>query len=347
MNDREPNDLDPLAAQELPIDETDAFDFDLLPEEEELPPDHRSGFIALAGRPNVGKSTLLNRYIGEKVAIVSDKPQTTRNRLLGILTRPDAQIIFLDMPGLHRPRHLLGEFMVDQATSAVADSDLVLYIVDASRVPSDADRTAAQLLAEEADAPMLLVLNKADLVERDRWEERVEAYRQLATFQEGFMISAGTGDGCPELLERLVELLPLGPRFFPADQISDQQERFAVSELIREQALLRTRHEVPHGVAVVIESYKMRNDGTTYIEANLFVERESHKGIIIGQKGRMLKQIGQAARQEIERLIEGPVYLNLWVKVWKDWRKKEKDLGRLGYRLPRRVQTKKKSQRRR
>ncbi len=306
-----------------------------LPLEEALPEGHRSGFVALAGRPNVGKSTLLNRFVGEKVAIVSEKPQTTRNRLLGILTRPDAQVVFVDMPGLHQPRHLLGEYMMDQAASALGDADLVLFMVDISTPPTPEDELAAQFLRERTKAPAILVMNKGDLLDL-RWrDERVEAYRRLGDFREGFIISALTGEGCPELLERVVELLPEGPRYFPPDQVSDQHDRFVVGELIREQVLHHTWHEVPHGVAVVVEQFKERPDGKVYLEATIYVEKETHKGILIGQGGQMLKRIGQDARLAIEAYLEAPVYLDLWVKVRKNWRKREPELRRLGYRLPR------------
>lgn len=306
-----------------------------LPLGEALPEGHRSGFVALAGRPNVGKSTLLNRFVGEKVAIVSEKPQTTRNRLLGILTRLDAQVIFVDMPGLHQPRHLLGEYMMGQAASALDDADLVLFLVDVSVPPTPEDERAVQFLRERSEAPAILVMNKGDLLDL-RWrEERVEAYRRLGGFREGFLISALRGDGCPELLERVVELLPEGPRYFPPDQISDQNDRFVVGELIREQVLRHTWQEVPHGVAVVVEQFKERHEGRVYLEATIYVEKESHKGILIGQGGQMLKRIGQDARQAIEAYLEASVYLDLWVKVRKNWRKREPELRHLGYRLPR------------
>ncbi|MGQ9459256.1 MAG: GTPase Era [Anaerolineae bacterium] len=306
-----------------------------LPLGEALPEGHRSGFVALAGRPNVGKSTLLNRFVGEKVAIVSEKPQTTRNRLLGILTRPDAQVIFVDMPGLHQPRHLLGEYMMDQAASALDDADLVLFLVDVSVPPTPEDERAVQFLRERSEAPAILVMNKGDLLDLRGREERVEAYRRLGDFREGFLISALRGDGCPELLERVVEVLPEGPRYFPPDQISDQNDRFVVGELIREQVLRHTWQEVPHGVAVVVEQFKERPERKVYLEATIYVEKESHKGILIGQEGQMLKRIGQDARRAIEAYLEAPVYLDLWVKVRKNWRKREPELRRLGYRLPR------------
>jgi len=249
------------------------------------------------------------------------------------------------MPGLHKPRHLLGEYMVDQATIAVADADLTLLMVDVSVPPTREDELAAKILQEKAVAPVILVLNKGDLLGPDKREERVEAYRSLGDFREGFLISALNGDECNELLERVVELLPEGPRYYPADQISDQQDRFMVSELIREQVLHQTRQEVPHGVAVVVEQFKERADGKTYIEATIYVEKESHKGIIIGQKGSMLRRIGQEARLASEEMLEGPVYLDLWVKVRKNWRKNEEELRRLGYQLPRRKRRKRRKSR--
>jgi GTPase len=318
-----------IAAREL--------EADLASLSEELPAGHRSGFVALAGRPNVGKSTLLNRLIGDKVAIVSSKPQTTRDRLLGILTRPDAQVIFVDLPGLHKPRHLLGKYMMEQASEALADADVILFMVEAFLRPTEEDQLAAEFLRqnEKAGRPVVLVLNKVDQLAPEQVDERLAAYQALGPFRDTLLISALNGRGCQELLERVLALLPVGPRYYPLDQISDQQDRSIAAELIREQVLAHTFQEVPHGVAVVVEQFKERPDGKTYIEATIYVERESHKGIVIGQKGQMLKIIGQEARQTIERLLEGPVYLELWVKVRKDWRKKEEELLRLGYRPPR------------
>ncbi|MCD6289609.1 MAG: GTPase Era [Anaerolineae bacterium] len=310
---------------------------------DELPEDHRSGFVAVIGRPNVGKSTLMNAYLGQKVAIVSPKPQTTRNRLLGILTRPDAQVIFVDTPGIHKPRHKLGEYMRGQALMAIPDADVVLWLVDISARPTPEDEEIAELLAKRREpAPLIMAMNKVDLLSPDAIPERVETYRRLlaqaaptSPESPALLISATRGDGLEELLSLIISHLPLGPRYYPPDQITDQQERFLVSELIREQALYHLRQEVPHGVAVVVDEFKERSDEMTYISATLYVERSSHKGIVLGHEGAMLKRIGQAARQEIERLLGTRVYLDLWVKVRPRWRRDEKALRRFGYRLPR------------
>lgn len=304
--------------------------------EEALPEGHRSGFVAVVGRPNVGKSTLMNAYLGQKIAIVSPKPQTTRNRLLGILTREDAQIIFVDTPGYHQPKHKLGEFMIHQVEEALPDADVVLWLVDVSVLPRDEDRLIAERL-QETDVPserVLMGLNKADLLRSEHVIPHTEAYEALLPGVESLLISATRGDNRDLLLQMIVDRLPEGPRYFPPDQVTDQQERFIAAELIREAALHFLHQEVPHGVAVVVEEFKRRSDEMTYIGATLYVERESHKGIVLGQGGRMLKRIGQKAREEIEQLVGTRVYLDLWVKVQPRWRKDEAWLRRLGYPLP-------------
>jgi GTP-binding protein Era len=300
---------------------------------EELPPDHRSGYVAVVGEPNVGKSTLMNYYLGQKVAIVSPLPQTTRQRLLGILTRPDAQVIFLDTPGIHRPQTKLGEYMVEVARRAVTDADVVLWVVDVSTPPSPAEREIAGWLARVPQT--ILALNKMDLVPEEEVPVRAEAYHELLHEVEWIPISATRGDGCERLLQAIISRLPLGPRYFPEDQVTDLQERFIAAEMIREQALLHLREEVPHAVAVMVEEFKERREGMLYISATVYVERETQKGILIGKGGQMLKAIGAAARAEIEKAFESKVYLELWVKVRKNWRKDEKELRRLGYALPR------------
>jgi GTP-binding protein Era len=322
------------------MSETDLTDL-LLPED--LPPDHRSGFVAVVGKPNVGKSTLMNAYLGQKIAIVSPKPQTTRNRLLGILTLErarddpfDAQIVFVDTPGIHQPLHKLGEYMVETAVHAIPDADLVLFVVDASQPPGDEDHQIAEILAPQAGrVPVLLALNKADLLPAGAIEEHAAAYLALGAFDGWVLVSALRGDNRARLLEMIVERLPPGPRYFPEEQVTDQQLRFIASELIREQVLHHLRQEVPHAVAVVVDQFKERNAEMTYISANIFVERDSQKGIILGQKGSMIKRIGRDARQQIEALLETRVYLELWVKVKKKWRTDELELRRLGYDLPR------------
>jgi len=302
---------------------------------EGLPPDHRSGFVALAGKPNVGKSTLMNALLGQKIAIVSPKPQTTRTRIRGILTRPDAQVIFVDTPGVHAPHHKLGEFMVQTAAQVIADADVVLFLADVSGSPTLEDHQLAELIAKSARGPVILGLNKVDLLSPDQVEERVEAYLGLAQFQDWLLLSATRGDNLDLLLERIIEALPVGPRYYPEDQVTDQHLRTMVAELIREQVLHFTHQEVPHSVAVQVRRFEEREQGPIYIEAHIFVERESQKGILIGRGGRMLKQIGQAARQEIERLLGQKVYLDLWVKTRYKWRRDEQELRRLGYVLPR------------
>jgi GTP-binding protein Era len=306
-----------------------------LPGHEDLPADHRSGFVAVIGRPNVGKSTLVNRWLGQKIAIVSPKPQTTRNRLRGILTLPEAQIVFVDTPGIHRPQHKLGEFMVDVAVSAIPDADVILWMVDVSLAPTGEDRQIADLLREKgAGRPVILALNKADLLSAADAAAHSEAYLALLDQTDWLLISAKRGDNQDELLARVIALLPPGPRYYPADQVTDQQERFVAAELVREQVLRHTHQEVPHAVAVVVQQFKRRSEAMTYIGATITVERETQKKIVLGAGGRVIKQIGQAARQEIETLVGTRVYLDLWVKVRPKWRKKLPELRRLGYAVP-------------
>lgn len=298
----------------------------------EHPSGHRSGFVAVIGRPNVGKSTLINYLVGQKVAIVSPKPQTTRNRILGILTREDVQAIFVDTPGLHRPLHKLGKAMVATATQAVPDADVVLFMVDVSSSPNSADRMIADLIREQAKAPVILVLNKMDLLPADKVKPHTEAYWDLVPDRRAWMMTTATkGENLDKLLDLIVDSLPEGPPYYPGDQVTDQTERDIAAELIREQVLRHTRQEVPHAVAVVVEEFKEQESGVFFISANVFVEKRSQKGIIIGRKGQMLREIGSVARQEIERMVGGRVYLDLWVKVRKDWRQDETELRRLGY----------------
>lgn len=302
---------------------------------EQLPADHRSGFVAVAGKPNVGKSTLLNALLGQKIAIVSPKPQTTRTRIRCILTQSDAQVIFVDTPGIHHPRHKLGEIMVQTAAQAIADSDVVLFLADISGPPSQGDRQLAELISELGQRQVILGLNKSDLPLTDPVEERVEAYLTLGQFCDCVVLSATRGDNLDLLLERIIDALPLGPRYYPEDQVTDQHLRMMAAELIREQVLHFTYQEVPHSVAVQVRVFEERESGPTYIEAHIFVERESQRGIVIGRAGGMLKQIGRGARREIERLLAQQVYLDLRVKTRYKWRRRERELRRLGYALPR------------
>ena len=323
---------DDIQWPEIPGDEQPAGL--ILPSLEELPEGYKSGFVAVVGKPNVGKSTLMNRYVGQKVAIVSPKPQTTRRRILGIRTDQRAQIIFVDTPGIHEPLHKLGEFMVETATRAIPDADLILFMVDASEAPTDEDRQIGEILSKHARVPTFLVLNKADLLGPDEVEPHTAAYSALVEPAEVILTSATEGTGTDHLLDEIVSHLPAGPQYYPPDQVTDQPERVIAAELIREQVLHFTHHEVPHAVAVVVEEWKQRREDLTYISANIYVERDSQKRILIGARGSMLKRIGQAARREMEQFVGHQVYLELWVKVRKRWRKDENALRWLGYRLP-------------
>ena len=299
---------------------------------DEIPPGHKSGFVAVVGRPNVGKSTLVNALVGQKVAIVSPKPQTTRSRILGILARPDAQIIFVDTPGVHRPHHKLGKAMVADATRALPDADAVLFVVDGSVPPTGEDRMVAELIRQQTDTSIILVLNKMDLLPIGKVESHTEAYWALVPERRDWMMTTATqGVNLDKLLERVLDALPEGPPYYPGDQVTDQTEREIAAEMVREQVLRHTHQEVPHAVAVVVEEFTERENDVIYIAANVFVEKRSQKGIIIGHKGQMLRKIGAAARQEIERMTGGRIYLDLWVKVRKDWRRDEEELRRLGY----------------
>lgn len=289
--------------------------------------DFKSGFVALVGRPNVGKSTLLNKIIGQKITITSDKPQTTRNQLRGILTGPNYQIIWVDTPGLHRPLHQLGEKMVKTAQTALAHVDLVLWVLDAKAGFTPADRKVAQLL-NATTQPLFIVWNKVDLISAD---QELQIDQKDIRARNIFRVSAQSGVGIPELIDSLAAELPHGPAYYPPEMITDHPERFIIAEYIREQVLNHTAEEVPHSVAIQIDDFKQRPNGQVYIEATIYVERDSQKGIIIGAKGNRLKTIGAAARVEIEQLIDSPVYLNLWVKVKKDWRNSEKMLQEFGY----------------
>ena len=288
----------------------------------------RSGFVAIMGRPNVGKSSLLNRFVGEHVAIVSNHPQTTRNKLLGVATGEDWQIVFVDTPGIHKPRTRLGEYMMKSAEDARDGVDAVLAVVDAQRI-GDGDRAVLADLSRMS-CPKFLAVNKIDLVTPEK------LMPQLATLNDcGFdtiaSVSARTGKNVDELLRLLIDAMPEGPKYFPDDMITDQPERVMCAEIIREKALRNLRDEIPHGVGVEMLQIKKVSDTLTEIHANVYCERASHKSIIIGKQGAMLSKIGSEARADIERLLDTKVMLKLWVKVREGWRNRDSDLRALGY----------------
>ena len=294
---------------------------------------HRSGFVAVVGRPNVGKSTLMNAYLGQKIAITSNKPQTTRHTQLGILTRLDAQVIFVDTPGMHEARNPLGAYMVQVATRALQDADVVLFIVDVSTPPGPGDARLAEILAQRTQpGPVVLALNKSDRLKPEDVIPFTTAYAALVPNAQWMMVSATRGDNLDDLLNRIVLSLPEGPDLFPEDEITQTHLRDLAGEFIREAALNLLEEEVPHGIAVEVDSFQERGEGNAFIAATLYIERESHKGIVIGKNGGMLKQIGTNARQAIEGLLGGKVFVEIHVKVRANWRKNEADVQRLGYR---------------
>ena len=295
------------------------------------PPEFKSGFVAIIGRPNVGKSTLMNQLIGQKVAITSPVAQTTRNRLRGILTTPSAQIIFVDTPGIHKPHHELGRVIVQNAVSAINNVDVVLFVVDCSQPSGGGDRYIVELL-QKSSTPIICGLNKADLQGQNR-EQLDQSYQEIC--QDNWQIikfSAVTGEGLETLQPALIKELDYGPYYYPPDLITDQPERFIIAELIREQILLLTREEIPHSVAVTIEKME-ETPKITKIYAAISVERNSQKGIIIGRQGGMLKQIGSASRQQMQKLLSGKVYLELFVKVEPKWRQSRLRLAEFGYQV--------------
>ncbi len=292
----------------------------------------RSGYVAIAGRPNVGKSTLMNALLGQKVAAVSPRPQTTRLRQLGILTVENAQIVFMDIPGLHTPVHKLGEYMNQVAEDSLRDADAIVWLVDGSAPPAEEDRRIAARLKVLKHRPhLLLVLNKIDLVNKELLAERASAFQDLFPGIKTIHVSASTHQNCDLLLDAIVEVLPAGGPFFSEDQITDFYERDIAAELIREAALIHLRDEIPHGLAVRIDEFTERDDGGAYIHATLMIERETHKGIVIGRGGEMLKKIGSTARGEIESMSGRKVFLELRVKVNPNWRNKPDALRWLGY----------------
>lgn len=291
----------------------------------------KSGFIAIIGRPNVGKSTFLNYVIGQKIAIMSDKPQTTRNKIQGVLTTDSYQMVFIDTPGIHKPKHRLGDFMMKIAENTLNEVDAIIFMINAEEGYGRGDQYIMDRL-QSVNSPVFLVVNKIDLITPEKLLETIDEYRKKYDFTEVIPISALQGNNVNRLLEQLEKYLPIGPQYYPAEQVTDHPERFIITEFIREKALHLTREEVPHSIAVALENMETRPDGTVYIQATVITERKSQKGIVIGKQGSMLKKIGQEARKDIEHLLGSKVFLELWVKVKKDWRNKQSQLYELGFR---------------
>ncbi|MEB6112833.1 GTPase Era [Kurthia gibsonii] len=291
----------------------------------------KSGFISIIGRPNVGKSTFLNRVIGQKIAIMSDKPQTTRNKVQGVLTTDDAQMIFIDTPGIHKPKHKLGEFMLKVSKNALREVEVIMFMVNAEQKLGPGDEYVMEML-KGTKTPVFLVVNKIDAIHPDEVLAKIEEYRTAFDFAEIIPISALQGNNVDRLLETIKKYLPEGPQYYPADQVTDHPERFIIAEMIREKVLHLTRDEVPHSIAVEIEKIRRDENEKVRVTASIIVERDSQKGIIIGKRGAMLKDIGIRARKDIENLLGSKVYLELWVKVQKDWRDRSSQLRDFGYR---------------
>lgn len=294
---------------------------------------YKSGFISIIGRPNVGKSTFLNRVIGQKIAIMSDKPQTTRNKVQGVLTTDDSQMIFIDTPGIHKPKHKLGDFMLKVSKNTLREVDVIMFMVNAEQKLGKGDEFILEML-EGNPTPVFLVINKIDQVHPDDLMGIIDSYKERYDFAEIVPISALQGNNVENLLVTLTKYLPEGPQYYPADQVTDHPERFIISELIREKVLHLTREEIPHSIAVVIDKIRRdeENEGKIRVAATIIVERDSQKGIVIGKRGALLKEVGIRARKDIEMLLGSKVYLELWVKVQKDWRNKSTHLRDFGFR---------------
>ena len=292
---------------------------------------YKSGFVSIVGRPNVGKSTFLNRVVGQKIAIMSDKAQTTRNKIQGIYTTKEEQIIFIDTPGIHKPRHRLGDFMVDSALSSFKGVEVILLMVNATEKRGPGDNFIIEKL-KDSSTPVFLVINKIDEVHPDKLFAIIEDYKTTMDYAEIVPISAKEGNNVQTLLAQVKKYLPEGPQFYPEDQVTDHPEYFIISELIREKVLELTREEIPHSVAVVVEGIERNENDKVQVHAAIIVERSSQKGIIIGKGAKMLKDIGIRARKDIEILLGDKIYLDLWVKVQKDWRDRQTNLQDFGYR---------------
>ena len=289
-----------------------------------------SGYVAIIGKPNVGKSTLLNAFLGQKLSIVTPKAQTTRNRITGILTKENYQIIFLDTPGIFEPSYKLQQHMVKSALRTASEADLLLLMAEAY---TSADKFEREIFGKikNVKKKAIMVLNKVDKTPKDKLLPLIAAYHEQFDLEEVVPISALTGDGVPELLDIIVRLLPVGDMYYPEDQLSDLPERFFIAEIIREKLFMQTQQEIPYSTTVQTEEVKERKNGRLYVRATIYVERDSQKGIVIGKNGKMLKKIGQMARTEIEKWMDATVYLDLWVKVKSDWRDKERELREFGY----------------
>ncbi len=290
----------------------------------------KSGFVALVGRPNAGKSTLLNKIIGQKVAIISDKPQTTRNKIAGVLTETNFQVIFLDTPGIHKPLDQLGKVMVSTSMNTLHEVDIIYYVIDAT-VPFGGGESYLIEKLQKVDTPIFLLLNKIDRIKKPDLLPLIDFYHQKGKWTGIVPISALTGENLDSLLKATADLLPEGPMYYPPDALTDQPERILIAELIREKILLSTKEEIPHSVAVVVDLMEPRSEKLLYVGATIYVERASQKTIIIGKKGEMLKTIGSLARKEIEGLLGTQVFLELWVKVKENWRNSMKSIRVLGY----------------
>ena len=292
--------------------------------------EHKSGFVSIIGRPNVGKSTFMNRVIGHKIAIMSDKAQTTRNKIQGVMTRNDAQIIFLDTPGIHKPKHKLGDYMMRVAKNTLSEIDAIMFMVNVNEEIGRGDEYIMEML-KNVKTPVFLVLNKIDLVHPDALMPRIEQYQKYMNFTEIVPISVLEGLNVDHFIDVLKTYLPEGPKYYPDDQISDHPEQFVVSEIIREKILHLTSEEIPHAIGVNVDRMIKENDERVRVEATIYVERDSQKGIVIGKGGKKLKEVGKRARHDIEMLLGSKVYLELWVKVQKDWRNKVNFIRQMGY----------------
>ncbi|EGQ1684340.1 GTPase Era [Staphylococcus pseudintermedius] len=292
--------------------------------------EYKSGFVTIIGRPNVGKSTFVNRVIGHKIAIMSDKAQTTRNKIQGVMTQQDAQIVFLDTPGIHKPKHKLGDYMMKVAKNTLSEIDAVMFMVNVNEEIGRGDEYIMEML-KTVKTPVFLVLNKIDLVHPDALMPRIEQYQRYMDFAEIIPISALEGHNVDHFINVLKSYLPEGPQYYPDGQISDHPEQFVVSELIREKILQTTSEEIPHAIGVNVKRMTQESEDRVHIEAVIYVERDSQKGIVIGKGGKKLKEVGKRARLDIEHLLGSKVYLDLWVKVQKDWRNKSSFIKQMGY----------------